>query len=485
MTRGITLLGLGPGDPALLTGKARETIDGLGEIYLRTKQHPLAASLPEKTRVFDFDRMMGDGDLPEESIEKIVQTVLELGERPQGVTYAVPGSPFVGESTCPEIFRRAKEKGIPVRVVEGLSFLEPVCTTLEIDLLPRMVMVDALELAALHHVNFPPAFPALVSQVHSREIAAEMKMTLLTVYPDQHPVKLVHSAGNPDQVVESIALSEIDRSSLVGPLTVLFVPPLEPDTSFEAFQEVVAHLRAPEGCPWDREQTHISLRKALLEETYEALHAIDIKDPRKLAEELGDILLQIVLHSQIASEEGDFSMVDVLQGINQKIVRRHPHVFGDLKLRGMDHLLTNWEKLKAAERKENGEVEKSLLDGVPDILPALTQAQEVQDRAARVGFDWKDIRGVMDKIIEEIREIDEARDPAELTDEMGDLLFAVVNYARWRKVDPEFALRDTTMKFRKRFGFIEKKARLEGREVSQLTFDELNDAWDEAKNQDH
>ncbi len=481
MTRGITLIGLGPGDPSLLTRKAQETIDGLEEIYIRTKEHPVAANLPEKIRIFSFDQIMDDGDQSEDSVENIIRTVLELGERLQGVTYAVPGSPFIGESTCPEIFRRAKEKGIPVKVVEGLSFLEPVCTALEIGLNHRLQLVDVLELASLHHVNFPPTFPALINQVYSRQMAAELKMTLLTVFPDEHPVKLVHSVGNPDQVVESIALYEIDRSSQVGPLTVLYIPPLEPDTSFEAFQEVVAHLRAPEGCPWDREQTHISLRKALLEETYEALNAIDEEDPRKLAEELGDLLLQIVLHSQIAFEQGDFSMVDVLQGINQKIVRRHPHVFGDLKLRGMDHLLTNWEKLKAAERKENGEVEKSLLDGVPDILPALTQAQEVQDRAARVGFDWKDIRGVMDKIIEEVREIDEARDPAELTDEMGDLLFAVVNYARWRKVDPEFALRDTTMKFRKRFGYIEKKARLEGREVSQLSFDELNDAWEEAK----
>ncbi len=306
-------------------------------------------------------------------------------------------------------------------------------------------------------------------------------MTLLSVYPDEHPVKLVHSAGNADEVVESIALYEIDRSEHIGLLTVLYIPPLEPDTSFEAFQEVVAHLRAPEGCPWDREQTHVSLRKALLEETYEALKAIDEENPQKLAEELGDLLLQIVLHAQIGSEEGDFSMVDVLEGINRKIVRRHPHVFGDFKLDGMDHLLTNWEKLKAAERKENGNVEKSLLDGVPDILPALTQAQEVQDRAARVGFDWKDIRGVMDKIIEEVNEIDAARDPQELIDEMGDLLFAVVNYARWRKVDPEFALRDTTQKFRKRFSYIEQKARLAGREVSQFSFDELNEAWEEAK----
>ena len=168
MTSGITLLGLGPGDPALLTGKARETIDGLEEIYLRTRQHPVAASLPEKIRVIDFDRTLDDGDLPAERFEKIVQKVLELGERPQGVTYAVPGSPFAGESTCPEIYRRAKEKGIPVRVVEGLSFLEPACAALEIDLLPRLVMVDAVELAALHHVNFPPTFPALISHLHSR-----------------------------------------------------------------------------------------------------------------------------------------------------------------------------------------------------------------------------------------------------------------------------------------------------------------------------
>jgi len=414
---------------------------------------------------------------------QIVEQVLQLGERPEGVTYAVPGSPFVAEATCPEIFRRAKELGIPVRIVEGMSFFEPVCSALGIDPYPRLVMADAMELAALHHVNFPPSFPALIAQVYSRQIAAELKMTLLSVYPDEHPVKLVHSAGNADEVVESIALYEIDRSPNIGLLTVLYIPQLEQDSSFESFQEVVAHLRAPEGCLWDKEQTHESLRKALLEETYEALKAIDDADPQKLAEELGDLLLQIVLHAQIGCEEGDFSMIDVLQGINRKIVRRHPHVFGDFKLNGMDHLLTNWEQLKAAERKANGNVEKSLLDGVPDILPALTQAQEVQDRAARVGFDWKDIRGVLDKILEEMQEVDEAGDPQEVSAELGDLLFAVVNYARWRKVDPEFALRDTTQKFRKRFGYIEQKARSQNRGVSQLSFDELNEYWEEAKNE--
>jgi tetrapyrrole methylase family protein / MazG family protein len=481
MTRGITILGLGPGDPQLLTRQAQNVIDGLREIYLRTKHHPTVEALPKKIEVHSFDHLYEQAENFENVYSQIIDQVLALGERPGGVTYAVPGSPFVAEATCPEICRRARENGLSVRVVEGLSFFEPVCTALGIDPYPRLIMADAMDLAALHHVNFPPTFPALIAQVYSRQLAAELKMTLLSVYPDEYPVKLVHSAGNTDEVVESIALYEIDRSEHIGLLTVLYIPPLAPDASFEAFQEVVAHLRAPEGCPWDREQTHISLRKALLEETYEALKAIDEENPQKLAEELGDLLLQIVLHAQIGSEEGDFSMVDVLEGINRKIVRRHPHVFGDFKLDGMDHLLTNWEKLKAAERKDSGNVEKSLLDGVPDILPALTQSQEVQDRAARVGFDWKDIRGVLDKIVEEINEIDTARDPQELNDEMGDLLFAVVNYARWRKVDPEFALRDSTQKFRKRFAYIEQKARLSGREVSQLSFDEQNEAWEEAK----
>ena len=264
MTRGITILGLGPGDPQLLTRQAQNVIDGLQEIYLRTERHPTVESLPKKIEAHSFDHLYDQAEKFEDVYSQIIDQVLALGERPEGVTYAVPGSPFVAEATCPEIFRRAKENGLPVRVVEGLSFFEPVCTALGIDPYPRLIMADAMELAVLHHVNFPPTFPALIAQVYSRQIAAELKMTLLSVYPDEHPVKLVHSAGNTDEVVESIALYEIDRSEHIGLLTVLYIPPLEPDASFEAFQEVVAHLRAPEGCPWDREQTHVSLRKALI-----------------------------------------------------------------------------------------------------------------------------------------------------------------------------------------------------------------------------
>ncbi len=368
-----------------------------------------------------------------------------------------------------------------MRVVDGISIFVSVLRILELNTSQNLVILDALELAKLHHPSFPPTFPVLIRSLYGRQIAGQVMTTLLAIYPPEKLIHLVISDDSNNFQVKKIRLQELPELKLKEEIAAIYLPPLEPDTSFESFQEVVASLRAPDGCEWDRKQTHQTLRKALLEETYEALKAIDEGDPNKLAEELGDILLQIVLHAQIGYENGSFSMVDVLCGINQKIVRRHPHVFGDLKLDSMDHLLVNWEKLKAEERKENGNAEKSLLDGVPDILPALIQAQEIQDRAGRVGFDWKDIRGVLDKIIEELKEVDDTTSQAQLDEEIGDLLFAIVNYARWRKVDAEFALQNTNKKFRKRFGYIESKARQQGREVGQLSFDELNEFWEEAK----
>ncbi|HEX2979368.1 MAG TPA: nucleoside triphosphate pyrophosphohydrolase, partial [Anaerolineaceae bacterium] len=233
---------------------------------------------------------------------------------------------------------------------------------------------------------------------------------------------------------------------------------------------------------WDQKQTHLSLRTHLLEETYEALDALDKEDTEGMAEEFGDLLLQIVLHAQIASEAGEFRMADIIQGIHRKIVRRHPHVFGDVQVSGEAGVLTNWEKLKAAEREGNGKKDKKgLLDGVPLSLPALTQAQEIQDRAARVGFDWPAIDGVLEKVIEEVGEIRAARTPQELADEIGDLLFAVVNVARWQKVDAESALRATSSRFRKRFGYIEAKAAERGKAVTELTFEQMDELWEEAK----
>jgi tetrapyrrole methylase family protein/MazG family protein len=257
---------------------------------------------------------------------------------------------------------------------------------------------------------------------------------------------------------------------------------MEPGTSFEAFHEIVARLRAPDGCPWDQEQTHQSLRPHLLEEAYETLEALDSEDPQQMAEEFGDLLLQIVLNAQIGSEAGGFSLLDVLKGIHDKIIRRHPHVFGDVQIEDVKNVLQNWEKLKAEERKTNGETKKGLLDGVPLALPALIQAQEYQDRAARVGFDWPYIQGVLEKIVEEIGEIQQAEDPAELADEMGDLFFALVNLARWKQVYAESALRSTNLKFKQRFAHIEQVAQKQGRKVSDLSLEEMEAAWQEAKN---
>jgi tetrapyrrole methylase family protein/MazG family protein len=342
--------------------------------------------------IHTFDHLYDKSQSFTEVYEQIVAQVLSLGQRPQGVVYAVPGHPFVAEATSPEIARRAREQGIPVNIVGGLSFIEAVLAVLGEDVLPHTAILDALQLGELHVPPFPTSTPAIVAQVHSRAAASEVKLCLMGAYPDEHPVRLVHAAGTPEELVESIPLYLIDRSLHIGLLTALYVPPLGAESSFEAFQEVIAHLRAPDGCPWDRKQNHQTLRSHLLEEAFEVLAALDADDPLAMREEFGDLLLQIVLHAQIASEFGEFSMADILESIHTKIVRRHPHVFGDLEVKDVAGVLENWEKLKAAERVENGKSTASLLDGVALALPALVQAYEYQDRAARVGFEWRLVR---------------------------------------------------------------------------------------------
>ncbi len=291
----------------------------------------------------------------------ITQKILELGRRAEGVIYAVPGHPFVAEATCPEIARLARPEGLALRIVEGLSFLEPTFSALGLDPYPRLTLFDALTLGAAHVPAFAPDLPVLIAQIYSRLVASEVKSTLTAIYPDEHPVKLVHNAGTKDQIVEELALYEIDRSEHIGLLTALYVPSLGEGTSLEAFQEIVAHLRAPNGCPWDREQTHESLRKHMLEESYEAIGAIDSGDFAAMREEFGDLLLQIMLNSQIASEEGEFTLNDVVKGIYDKIIRRHPHVFGDAKVNGVDGVLANWEKLKEKERKGEGKARQRVV----------------------------------------------------------------------------------------------------------------------------
>lgn len=261
---------------------------------------------------------------------------------------------------------------------------------------------------------------------------------------------------------------------------------------FERLVTIMERLRSPEGCPWDREQTGSTLRPYVIEEAYEVVQALDDEDSGALCEELGDVLLQVVFHAQIASEAGEFDIGDVCDGISDKLIRRHPHVFGDFQVEGSAGVLRNWERIKAVEK---GQSEPSILDAIPAELPSLLRAYKLQQRAARVGFDWPDVRGALEKVAEEMGEFQEALhaagDPpgkverasadARVAEEFGDLLFALVNVARFLGIDPEVALYATTRKFTKRFAEVEAGARAEGRSMEQLTLEEMDKYWDQAK----
>ncbi len=246
---------------------------------------------------------------------------------------------------------------------------------------------------------------------------------------------------------------------------------------FATLVEIIARLRAPDGCPWDRKQTHTSLRENLLQECYEVLEALDEGDSGKLGEELGDLLMQIVLHSQIATEAGEFELGEVISSINTKLIRRHPHVFGSLKVKDAEEVAHNWEVLKQRERG----ADSSMLESVPKQMPALSYSQEIQRRVAQIGFDWEDIDGVIDKLAEEVGEFRRAGSQRQKEQEFGDLLFTLANIARRLGIDLEAALRQANRRFYRRFTYMEEVCRQRGINLGELSFDEQNALWEEAK----
>lgn len=247
--------------------------------------------------------------------------------------------------------------------------------------------------------------------------------------------------------------------------------------SFAALKEIIARLRSPGGCPWDRKQTHASLKPYLIEEAYEVLQALEKGTPQKLCQELGDLLLQIMLHAQIAAEAGQFNIDDVVQGISSKLIHRHPHVFGGDKVKDAEEIKLNWETLKQEEREEN----ESLLSGVPEQMPALAYSQSIQRRVAGVGFDWEKVEEIIDKLAEEVAEIKQAADQQERVEEFGDLLFTLANTARRLDVDLEMALRSANQRFRRRFTYMEERCRDRGISLGSLSLEEQNALWEEAK----
>ena len=257
---------------------------------------------------------------------------------------------------------------------------------------------------------------------------------------------------------------------------------MKPDqTGFNDLLAIMRRLRGPGGCPWDAEQTHESLTRYLLEETYEVIEAIDLKSPELLKEELGDLLLQPVFHSAIAEENGTFTMADVIRTLCDKLIRRHPHVFGDMEIRDSTAQIENWEKIKKAEK---GEERRSALSGVPPHLPALLKAQKITEKASRVGFDWEHVDQVMAKVIEELHEFEEAMTQGNndrMEAELGDLLFAIVNLGRFLSINPEEALRKTINRFQQRFGYVEETLHGQGRQMKEATLAEMDALWEEAK----
>jgi tetrapyrrole methylase family protein/MazG family protein len=302
---------------------------------------------------------------------------------------------------------------------------------------------------------------------------------LRRLYPPEHPIGRFGTA-------EGTTIAGLAAHDLAGPLYLGPLPPVANTASPWGMPAISDRLRAPDGCPWDREQTHASLRNHLLEEAYEVYDALEAGATPELAGELGDLLLQVVLHAQLAAEEGVFDMTDVWTAIATKIVRRHPHVFGESEARTASDVNRQWERIKQGERaaaadRDGAEAPKSALDGISRSLPSLAASQEMQERAANLGYDWPSIDGVLDKVREEVGELVEAEDQAHRAEELGDLLFVLVNVGRKTGIEVEAALRSANDKFRRRFRHVERSAAARGVALRDCSFEELDALWDAAK----
>lgn len=475
----ITVVGLGPGPYDLLTLRAARVLESAPLVLLRTAVHPTVAGFPPTIRWQSYDSVYESAETLDQVYATIAADVLSRAEV-EPVVYAVPGDPLFGEESVRQIVAGAVERGLRVELVPGVPFLGPVLERLPGPTPASLQVYDAL---ALPEPN--PTVAALVYQVHSQAVASDLKLALLRVYPPDHPVVVVTAAAVPGQEsVRTVALAELDRRGSFDHLTSVYLPPADPVAapgSLFGLRAIVHRLRAPGGCPWDRAQTHQSLVPYLIEEAYEAAEAIGDEDIAELRVELGDVLLQVLLHAEIADEEGHFELNDVMEALGRKLVRRHPHVFGRAVARTAADVERNWEQLKEAEKEAGPE---SVLAGVPRTLPALLAAQELQRRVRRVGFDWPDRDAMIAKLREELGELRAARSRAEIADELGDVLFMLAKLGLDAEVNAEDALRAANRKFTRRFQLLEAAARADGLDLAQLSTEELLERWRRAKEAD-
>ncbi|WHY00821.1 nucleoside triphosphate pyrophosphohydrolase [Neobacillus sp. DY30] len=482
MGKTIEVLGLGAGDLEQLPFGVYKKLMKAGHVYLRTREHPVIEELVQEGLGFtSFDSIYEKHDQFEEVYQEIVQLLLEKAKTEQ-VIYAVPGHPLVAERTVQLLLQYGPKEDVGIIIGGGQSFIDAIFQSLKIDPVEGFQLLDGTSLQSSQLQIDQHIF---ISQVYDQFVASNIKLTLMERLPDDYEVVIVRAAGSRNESIEHVPLYELDRKVTLDNLTSVYVPPVEDEQillkNFSKLREIIAVLRGPNGCPWDKEQTHESLKKYLIEETYEVIDAINSGDIDHLIEELGDVLLQVMLHAQIGEDEGYFAIDDVIEVLAAKMIRRHPHVFGDVQAEDSKEVLRNWQEIK---KQEKGEKESSLLDGISKSLPNLVRAFEIQKKAAKVGFDWKEITPALEKVKEELGEFENEVQQERLVHakkEFGDILFAFVNVARFLDIHPEEALFETNQKFIRRFQFIEEKVKKSGKAIEEHSLEELDQFWDEAK----
>ena len=481
MSGSITVVGLGPAGLDRLRGLDLDRLtDPIATVVVRTMEHPASTELSDLRPVVACDDLYEQADDFDGVYDAIVERVMACA-RSGTVVYAVPGSTVVGERAVSLLVAKADLEGIPCTVVPGESFIDLACATVGID--PIADGLQILDARALPD-PLPLHLPSLITQIDTPHVAGDVALSLGRLLPDSFPVTMLDRLGGDDATSIGMTVADLPRAA-TGPRSTLFVPPA--DVGWLGLVATNRVLRTE--CPWDAKQTHHTLASHLIEETYETVDAIgalsveapagelDLSAYSVLEEELGDLLLQIVFHANLAAEAGAFDVDEVAEGIRRKIVHRHPHVFGDVVATEVDEVLANWEELKNIEKGR-----ESLMDDVPSALPGIARADKLQRRVATVGFDWPDDEPVFSKVVEEVEELRAVRHDRDLaTGELGDLLFSVVNLARHLDIDPEIALSRANDTFAARFRVVERLAEAAGLRLRDLDISALEELWQAAK----
>ncbi len=474
----LTIVGLGPGDSDYLTMQALKTLQQADCVLLRTARHPIVEELAEQGIVFvGYDDYYERGETFDAVYQAIADDIVErLATKP--VVYAVPGNPFVAERTVELL----KERCAQIDYIHGVSFIDVLITTLGIDPVNGLRIVNSLDLQPFMQLNNDIL---VCIQCYNEIVAGQLKIWLGRNFDDQQPLLVVQSAGIKDsQKIVELPLYQLDRYRDFDHLTSVVVMPKQSYQrhQLEQLMAIIKTLRSENGCPWDREQTHQSLKENVLEEAYEVAEALEKEDLFELEEELGDLLLQVVFHAQIASENGDFIMTDITEGISQKLIRRHPHVFADAVAEDAEQVKVNWEAIKRQERQQQttAQVMKKYSKG----LPALFRSEEIIGKAIKAGFDWKNVEQALAKVREEIDELTAAvpaANRAHIEEELGDLLFASCVVAKKLKIAPEHALHKAIDKFIVRYGKMETHLSERKLTFGTLDLESLVAIWQESK----